>query len=106
MGRNPSPPPRDPPGYLLGKLDLDAATVAQIDSLPGIGPTLAKRITADRAERGPFLNLQGFGRVPGVGASLIRRLDTLVTFSGTLRPLSATPESVSARSTRRHRPKR
>src|SRR5262245_45432944 len=37
-------PARDAPGYLLGKLDLDAASLAQIDSLPGIGPTLAKRI--------------------------------------------------------------
>jgi len=99
--RVPGPAPRDPPGYLNGKVDLDAATLAQIDSLPGIGPTLAKRIVADRAERGPFVNLQALRRVSGVGPALIRRLDTLVTFSATLRPLSATPESVSARSTRR-----
>ena len=101
LWRVPGPAPRDPPGYLNGKVDLDAATLAQIDSLPGIGPTLAKRIVADRAERGPFVNLQALRRVSGVGPALIRRLDTLVTFSATLRPLSATPESVFARSTRR-----
>jgi competence protein ComEA len=116
--RNPStsPPPsasgnnlssaRNGPGYMVGRLDLDAATAAQIDSLPGIGPTLAKRIVADRAERGPFVNFAGFRRVKGVGPALVRRLDTLVTFSGTLRPISATPEGVSVPSAERRRPKR
>jgi competence protein ComEA len=95
------PPGLSAPGYVSGKLDVDAATMAQIDSLPGIGPTLAKRIVADRAEHGPFVTLQGLRRVKGVGPALLRRLDTLVTFSATLRPLSAAPESVSARPSRR-----
>ena len=94
-------PPRDTPGHILGKLDLDAASLAQIDSLPGVGPTLAKRIVTDRAEHGPFVTLQGFGRVKGVGPALLRRLDSLVTFSATLRPLNAGPENVSARPIRR-----
>jgi competence protein ComEA len=100
------PPGRDPPGYLNGKLDLDVATLSQIDSLPGVGPSVAKRMVADRAEHGPFQNLQALRRVSGVGLALLRRLDTLVTFSGTLRPLSATPESVSARPTPRRSRKR
>jgi competence protein ComEA len=104
--RVPGPPPRDAPGYLNGRLDLDAATAAQIDSLPGIGPTLAKRIVADREERGPFVTLEALRRVSGVGPAVVRRIDTLVTFSATLRPLSATPESVSARSTARRRSRR
>jgi competence protein ComEA len=94
-------PTRESPGYVLGRLDLDAATLAQIDSLPGIGPTLAKRIVTDRAEHGPFVTLQGLRRVKGVGPALLRRLDSLVTFSATLRPLNAGPESVSARPNRR-----
>ena len=97
----PSFPPREAPGYVLGKLDLDAATLAQIDSLPGVGPTLAERIVTDRAEHGPFVTLQGLRRVKGVGPALLRRLDSLVTFSATLRPLNAGPESVSARPNRR-----
>lgn len=94
-------PGRDPPGYLLGKLDLDAATLLQIDSLPGVGPALAKRIVTDRAEHGPFVTLHALRRVKGVGPALLRRLDTLVTFSATLRPINAGPESVSARPSRR-----
>lgn len=69
-------------GYVGNRLDLDIATAAQIDSLPGITPTIAKRIAADRMKRGPFLDLDGLRRVSGIGPTLIKRLDSLVTFSG------------------------
>src|SRR5215208_2424248 len=39
-------------GYVNQKLDLDVATAAQLDSLPGVTPTVAKRIIADRMEHG------------------------------------------------------
>src|SRR5690242_10539882 len=74
--------PLDRPGYIGGKLDLDVATAAQIDSLPGITPAIARRIAADRVKRGPFLSLDGLRRVSGIGPTLTRRLDSLVTFSG------------------------
>jgi len=74
--------PRTGPGYINGKVDLDVATAAQIDSLPGVPPTIAKRIAADRMRRGPFLSLDGLRRVSGVGPSLAKHLDSLVTFSG------------------------
>jgi hypothetical protein len=76
----------DRPGYIGGKLDLDVATAAQIDSLPGVTPTMAKRIAADRMRRGPFLNANGLRRVSGVGDHFLHDVDTVVTFSGTLRP--------------------
>jgi hypothetical protein len=75
----------DRPGYIADKLDLDVATAAQIDSLPGVTPTLARRIVADRLARGPFLNSEGLRRVAGVGASFVRKIDTLVIFSGTVK---------------------
>lgn len=74
--------PHTGPGYINGKLDLDVATAAQIDSLPGVPPTMAKRIAADRMRRGPFLSLDGLRRVSGVGPALAKHLDSLVTFSG------------------------
>ena len=70
-------------GYVGNRLDLDIATAAQIDSLPGVSPLMARRIAEDRMRRGPFLSMSGLQRVSGVGPSLIRRIDTLVTFSGT-----------------------
>ncbi|HEY7393239.1 MAG TPA: helix-hairpin-helix domain-containing protein, partial [Gemmatimonadaceae bacterium] len=75
----------DHPGYVGGKLDLDVATAAQIDSLPGVGPTMAKRIAVDRMKRGPFVTRDGFRRVPGVGPAFLARIDSLVVFSGTVR---------------------
>ena len=76
--------PLDRPGYIAGKLDLDVATAAQIDSLPGVPPSMAKRIVIDRMIRGPFLSRDGLRRVFGVGPSFIQSIDSLITFSGTI----------------------
>jgi competence protein ComEA len=50
-----APFPAQPPGV---KLDLNRATEAQLDALPGIGATYAKRIVDSRAVDGPFKNAQ------------------------------------------------
>jgi competence protein ComEA len=70
-------------------VDLDVATEAEIESLPRIGPVLARRIVADRAANGPFGSMNGFERVPGVGPALAASLAARVTFSGTARPPNA-----------------
>jgi competence protein ComEA len=44
-----------PPG---ARLDLNRATEAQLDALPAIGPTYAKRIVDSRAVDGPFKSMQ------------------------------------------------
>jgi DNA uptake protein ComE-like DNA-binding protein len=94
----------DDMSHVGGRLDVDAASAAQLDSLPGIGPALANRIVLDRAAHGPFGAMSGLMRVPGVGAATARRLDSLVTFSGTERPVSAAAESTLVRRRRRQRP--
>lgn len=76
----------DRPGYIGKRLDLDVATAAQIDSLPGVTPLMARRIVAERMRRGPFLTLDGLRRVLGAGPVFVQRIDTLVTFSGVFRP--------------------
>ncbi|HLH26255.1 MAG TPA: ComEA family DNA-binding protein [Chloroflexota bacterium] len=40
------------------KLNLNTATVAQLDALPGIGPTYAQRIVDYRERNGPFRSVQ------------------------------------------------
>ena len=82
-------------------LDIDRATAAQIESLPGVGPVLAKRIVADRDAHGPFGSLVALQEVRGIGSATAKRLDSLVTFSGPPRPPSATPVEASTRSTPR-----
>lgn len=76
-----SVPPLQRRGYVNGKLDLDVATAAQIDSLPGIPPAVAKRIVTDRMELGPFFNRDGLQRV-GLAPKVLRQLDALVTYTG------------------------
>ena len=73
------------------RVDLDAATAAQIESLPGIGPALARRIVAYRDSCGQFGALERVDRVPGIGPAMLGRIAPWVTFSGPPRPDNAVP---------------
>jgi competence protein ComEA len=68
-------------------VDLDRASIAQIEGLPGIGPALARRIVAHRDSAGSFGALEAVCEVRGVGPRLAERLRPLVTFTGPRRPL-------------------
>jgi competence protein ComEA len=57
-----------------GPLDLNAATVAALDGLPGIGPVLAQRIVDFRAQHGRFTSIDQLDDVPGIGPALYARL--------------------------------
>jgi len=87
-------------GYIGNRLDLDVATAAQIDSLPGVSPLMARRIAEDRVRRGPFLSMSGLQRVSGVGRGFMRKIDTLVTFSGTYAFPSASDTVIRSRKRR------
>lgn len=62
------------------RINLDQAPVPEIARLPRVGVSMAKRIAADRASRGPFGSLTGLDRVPGIGPGLLRALEPHVTF--------------------------
>src|SRR6266568_1134152 len=49
------------------KIDVNHADWPELALMPNIGEQLAKRIIADRTERGPFRDLAGLRRVRGVG---------------------------------------
>lgn len=53
------------------RLDLNAASVAELQALPRIGPALAARIAEDRDANGPFASLQDLDRVNGIGERTI-----------------------------------
>lgn len=62
-------------------IDLDVASAAEIETLRGIGPAMAKRIVDDRDSLGPFGSLKELQRVRGIGLKLAARIDSSVTFS-------------------------
>ena len=57
-----------------GPVALNAASAAELDCLPGVGPALAERILADRRSRGPYGRVEDLDRVPGIGKRLVERL--------------------------------
>jgi competence protein ComEA len=61
------------------KVSLGAATVEQLDELPGIGPVTAQKIVDWRASHGPFRSVEDLDEVPGIGPARIEQLRELVT---------------------------
>ena len=55
-------------------VDLNAATAADLDALPGIGPVLAQRIVDHRAEHGPFTSVDQLDDVSGIGPAIFAEL--------------------------------
>ncbi|SDO58264.1 competence protein ComEA [Klenkia soli] len=66
-------------GTTSGLVDLNTATVADLDALPGIGPVLAQRIVDHRAQHGPFGTVEQLDDVSGIGPSLYAEISPLVT---------------------------
>ncbi len=67
-------------GGLATRLDLNRATGEELQTLPGIGPSIAQRILDYRREKGPFRRAEDLEQVPGIGPRLRERLEPLVRF--------------------------
>ena len=61
------------------KLDLNTATAAQLQLLPGIGEKLSAAIVAWREEHGPFQKVEELLQVPGIGEKRLAEIRDLVT---------------------------
>ena len=59
-------------------VDLNSATVEQLDALPGIGPVTAQKIVDYRTEHGPFTSVDDLDAIPGIGPARIENLRGLV----------------------------
>ena len=57
-----------------GMLDLNRATAAELDALPGVGPVIAERIISFRDEFGPFQSVDDLLDVPGIGEARLADL--------------------------------
>ena len=61
-------------------LDLNTATAEELESLPGVGPVIARRILDWRAENGPFTGPQDVMAVSGIGEATYAKLEPYITF--------------------------
>jgi competence protein ComEA len=91
-GSDPGPAPVSTPGNPIGGpktglttvpkrgpvLDLNTATVEQLDALPGVGPVTAAAILAWRQANGKFASVDQLADVDGIGPSRLDKLRALV----------------------------
>jgi competence ComEA-like helix-hairpin-helix protein len=66
----------------LGVVNVNSASSAQLQTLPGIGPALAERILRSRSREGPFRVPEDLLRVPGIGPAILARIRDRISTGG------------------------
>ena len=76
-----NPPVQPPSGQPApgGKVNINTASPAVLESLPGIGPALAQRIADHRQTHGPFERLEDVMEVSGIGEAIFEGIRDLIT---------------------------
>ncbi len=65
-------------GQPVGPIDVNVASAAELEELPGVGPATATAIVTERERNGPFLDVDDLDRVPGIGPAKLDALRGLV----------------------------
>ncbi|MBN2053863.1 helix-hairpin-helix domain-containing protein [bacterium] len=79
------------------KCDINKASVAELQSIPGIGPKTAATIVEYRREHGPFKRIEDIMNVPRLGPGIFAKIRDIITVGGTAsQPVSAAPEALDA----------
>jgi len=61
-----------------GCVNINRATLEELDGLPGIGPAYAQRIVAYRTEHGPFEDVEELIQIKGIGPATLEKIRDLV----------------------------
>ena len=64
---------------VAGRVNLNTASAAELEELPGVGPVLAQRIIDWRTEHGRFASVDELGEVSGIGEKIFAALQPKVT---------------------------
>ena len=62
-----------------GKININTASAALLDTLPGVGPVLAQRIVDYREAVAPFVQISDLTNVEGIGNATLLKLEDLIT---------------------------
>jgi len=65
-----------------GLIDINQAGMAELDSLPGIGPSTAEKIIEYRNSAGLFTTIEEIMNVPGIGEAKFNQIKDLITVGG------------------------
>lgn len=63
----------------VNKVNINTATQEELETLPGIGPAIAQKITAYRKEKGKFSNIEQIKEVNGIGESKYTEIKEFIT---------------------------
>lgn len=72
-----TPTPFGTPAFDL--VNINTASLDELDALPGIGPTTAQKIIDYRNQNGPFGSIGDISNVPGIGNSIFENIKDLIT---------------------------
>jgi competence protein ComEA len=67
--------------YLTGKININTASIEELDTLPGIGLTAARNIVEFRIENGLFIYLEDIQKVAGIGPVIYEKIKNLISIS-------------------------
>lgn len=60
------------------RVNINTADAALLDTLPGVGPSTAAKIVADREANGRFMSADDLGRVSGIGPKKVEQLKAVI----------------------------
>ena len=78
----PTPGVEAPPASSSELININIASQAELETLPGIGPTTAQKIIDYRDENGPFVSIEDIVNVSGIGPATFERIKDLITVDG------------------------
>lgn len=68
-----------PPAIAATTININTATAAELDSLPGIGPAIASRVIEHRELNGPFRTIDELEAVSGISERMVNEMRHLIT---------------------------
>jgi competence protein ComEA len=66
---------------ISGKININTATLEQLDTLPGIGEITAQKIIDYRSVHGPFSNIEAIMDVDGIGEGTFEEIKNFISIS-------------------------